>query len=208
MSQATGCWREPVVVAVDEREERVAEERTDADLLASSGEEPAAFRLLYERWAEPLLAYCYRRTRDPEAALELVAETFAIAYAKRHRFQDRGRPVGAWLFGIARRELARYHRRRRVELRVIGQLGVQVPELDQGSIERVEELADAAWWRSRLDSALARLSKGERAAVQLRVVEQLDYPTVAARLGCTEQAARTRVHRGLGRLAARLEGDR
>jgi RNA polymerase sigma factor (sigma-70 family) len=186
----------------------VGEDRTDAELLAASGEDPGAFRLLYERWAEPLLAYCHRRVLDPEVALELVAETFAIAYAKRHRFQDRGRPVGAWLYGIARRELARYRRRRRVELRAIGRLGAQVPELDQRSIERIEELVDATRWRARLDTALARLSEGERAAVRLRVVEQLDYPTVAARLGCSEQAARTRVHRGLGRLATRLEGER
>jgi RNA polymerase sigma factor (sigma-70 family) len=186
----------------------VGEERTDAELLGASGKDPGAFRLLYERWAEPLLGYCYRRTLDPEVALELVAETFAIAYAKRHRFRDRGRPVGAWLYGIARRELARYHRRRRVELRAIGRLAVQLPILDQPSIERVEELVDAAWWRTTLDGALARLSEAERDAVRLRVVEQLDYPTVAARLGCSEQAARTRVHRGLGRLAARLEGYR
>lgn len=183
-------------------------ERTDAELLAASGEDPRAFRLLYQRWAEPLLGFCYRRTLDPEAAMELVAETFAIAYAKRHRFQDRGKPVSAWLYGIARNELARYHRRRRVELRAIGRLAVQLPTLDQTSIERVEELVDAAWWRTTLDGALARLSEGEREAVRLRVVEQLDYPTVAARLGCSEQAARTRVHRGLGRLATRLEGSR
>jgi DNA-directed RNA polymerase specialized sigma24 family protein len=73
----------------------VDEERPDAELLACSGEDPEAFRLLYERWAEPLLGFCYRRAPDAEVALELVAETFAIAYAKRHRFQDRGRPVGA-----------------------------------------------------------------------------------------------------------------
>jgi RNA polymerase sigma-70 factor, ECF subfamily len=186
----------------------VGGERTDAELLAAAGTDPGAFRLLYERWAEPLFGFCYRRTLDPEVALELVAETFAVAYAKRHRFQDRGKPVGAWLHGIARRELARHHRRRRVELRAIGRLAVQLPELDQASIERVEELVDADWWRTKLDGALARLSERERDAVRLRVVEQLDYPTVAARLGCSEQAARTRVHRGLGRLATRLEGFR
>ena len=186
----------------------MSEERTDAELLAASGEDAAAFRVLYERWAEPLLGFCYRHTLDPEVALELVAETFAVAYGKRHRYQDRGKPVGAWLYGIARRELQHYRRRRRVELRAIRRLAVQVPALDEASIERVEALADAAWWRAKLDGALSRLSKGERDAVRLRVVEQLDYPTVAARLGCSEQAARVRVHRGLGRLAARLEGYR
>jgi RNA polymerase sigma factor (sigma-70 family) len=179
--------------------------RTDGELLRAADHDPHAFRVLYDRWAKPLLAFCYRRTGDPEASLDLVAETFAIAYQKRHRYRDRGRPVGAWLYGIAARELAAYRRRQRVELRACQRLAVAVPPLDDTSLERIEELVDAAQWRTALGEALAQLTTAERDAIRLRVIEQLDYPTVAARLRCSEQAARARVHRGLTRLATTLE---
>jgi RNA polymerase sigma-70 factor (ECF subfamily) len=183
----------------------VTDEPSDAELLARSGCDPEAFRALYERWAEPLLAFCYRRTFDAEVALELVAETFAIAYAKRERYRDRGRAVGAWLYGIARNEVAQYQRRQRVELKAVRRFALQMPALDEESTERIEELVDAERWRATLASALALLSTSERRAVQLRVIDQLDYPIVAAQLGCSEQAARVRVHRGVTRLAASLE---
>ena len=178
---------------------------TDSQLLRAADHDPHAFRVLYERWAKPLLAFCYRRTSDPEASLDLVAETFAIAYQKRHRYRDRGRPVGAWLYGIAARELAAYRRRQRVELRACQRLAVTIPPLDDTSLERVEELVDAAQWRATLGQALTQLTTAERNAVQLRVIQQLDYASVAAQLRCSEQAARARVHRGLTRLATTLE---
>jgi len=178
---------------------------TDGELLRADDHDPHAFRVLYDRWAKPLLAFCYRRTCDPEASLDLVAETFAIAYQKRHRYRDRGRTVGAWLYGIAGRELAAYRRRQRVELRACQRLALTVPPLDDVSLERIEELVDAAQWRTALGQALAQLTATERDAVRLRVTEQLDYATVAARLRCSEQAARARVHRGLTRLATTLE---
>jgi RNA polymerase sigma-70 factor (ECF subfamily) len=76
---------------------------------------------------------------------------------------------------------------------------------DDTSLERIEELVDAAHWRAALAEALAQLTTAERDAVRLRVIDQLDYATVAARLRCSEQAARARVHRGLARLATTLE---
>jgi DNA-directed RNA polymerase specialized sigma24 family protein len=44
--------------------------------------------------------------------------------------------------------------------------------------------------------------------VRLRVVDELAYPVVAARLGITEQAARARVSRALRVLAVALEPAR
>jgi DNA-directed RNA polymerase specialized sigma24 family protein len=74
---------------------------TDAERLVASRHDPAAFRELYDRWAERLLAYFYRRVFDAEVAADLLAETFAVAYERRHRFRDMGRPGSAWLFGAA-----------------------------------------------------------------------------------------------------------
>lgn len=60
---------------------------------------------LYDRHAEAILAV--RRTWDPEVAVDILAETFAVALVARHRLRDHDREAErAWLYGIARRELA------------------------------------------------------------------------------------------------------
>ena len=53
--------------------------RTDAELLIASRDDAHAFRELYDRWADRLLAYFYRRTLDTEVAGDLLAETFGLA---------------------------------------------------------------------------------------------------------------------------------
>jgi RNA polymerase sigma factor (sigma-70 family) len=181
------------------------DERTDAELLIASRDDPGAFRVLYDRWAMKLMQYFYRRTLDAEASADLVAETFAVAYLRRRRFRDVGSPGGAWLYGIAKRELGRFRRRKGVELRAIRRLGVEVPPIDDGSIRRIEELVDLSQYRRELEAALGRLSAKEREAVQLRVVEERPYPEVAGLLGCSEGAARVRVHRALHRMADWVE---
>ncbi|MCW2989990.1 MAG: polymerase, sigma-24 subunit, subfamily [Solirubrobacterales bacterium] len=180
---------------------------TDAEIIVASRTEPARFRALYDRHADDLLAYFYRRTFDAEVAADLLAETFAVAFEKRGRFRDRGRPGGAWLYGIAAKELSHWYRRRSVELRAARRLGVAVPALDDESIARIEALADSAAERTRMSEALTRLPVGERDAVRLRVIDELDYGSIAARLRCSEGAARTRVHRGLARLRQQMEAQ-
>ncbi len=179
--------------------------RSDAELIVASRGDPHAFRELYDRWADTLLAYFYRRVLNAEVAADLLAETFAVAFEARGRFRDVGKPAGAWLYGIARRELSHYFRRRHVELRAARRLGIQIPALDQESTAAIEALVDADAQRTALTQAMSRMSPAERDAVQLRVVAELDYEEIAVRLSCSESAARVRVHRGLARLSQEME---
>src|SRR5215469_16819736 len=130
--------------------------KSDAELILASREDPGAFRELYDRWAENMLAYFYRRVLDPEVAADLLAETFAVAFERRGRFRDIGRPGGAWLYGIASKELAHFFRRRRVERRAVHRLGIAVPVLDDESIARIDALVDADQHRRALEVALGR----------------------------------------------------
>jgi RNA polymerase sigma-70 factor, ECF subfamily len=181
---------------------------TDAELIVASRDDPRAFRELYDRWAERLLAYFYGRVLDADVAADLLAETFAVAYERRRRFRDLGRPGGAWLYGIASKELSHWFRRQEVERRAVRRLGIQVPDLDDVSRCAIEALADADEHRAALSAALQRLGPGERDAVHLRVVAELGYDEIAARLNCSEAAARVRVHRGLARLNTLMEATR
>ena len=178
---------------------------TDAELILASRRDPAAFRELYDRWADGLLAYFYRRVLDPEVAADLLAETFAVAFERRRRFRDVGRPGAAWLYGIAAKELSHWFRRQEVERRAVRRLAIEVPPLDDESIARIETLADMDAHRAALAAALTRMSDGERRAVELRVVGELGYGEIAMRLDCSEAAARVRVHRGLARLNHLME---
>jgi RNA polymerase sigma-70 factor (ECF subfamily) len=180
---------------------------TDAELILASRDDPGAFRALYDRWAERLLVYLYRRVLDAEVAADLLAETFAVAYERRSKFKDVGSPGGAWLNGIATKELSHWFRRQDVELRAVRRLGIAMPELDHDTIARIEALADVDEHRVALTAALERMTGGERDAVQLRVVAELDYREIASRLGCTEGAARRRVHRGLARLNNLMQAE-
>jgi RNA polymerase sigma-70 factor, ECF subfamily len=177
----------------------------DAELIVASRHDPHAFRELYDRWAERLLAYFYIRVLDAEVAADLLAETFAVAYERRGRFRDIGRPGGAWLYGIASKELAHWFRRQAVDRRALQRLGLHVPPLDDESIARIEALVDVDARRADLVAALDQMSSLERDAVELRVVSELEYEEIATRLGCTEAAARVRVHRGLARLNRLME---
>ncbi len=180
---------------------------TDEELIVASCDDPRAFRELYDRWAERLLAYFYRRVLDAEVAADLLAETFAVAYRRRKRFRNVGRPGGAWLYGIAAKELSHWFRRQEVERRALRRLGVTVPALDEESIARIEALVDADEHRVALTAALSRLSVAEREAVHLRVVAELGYTEIATRLDCSEGAARRRVHRGLARLNTLMQTE-
>jgi RNA polymerase sigma-70 factor (ECF subfamily) len=161
---------------------------------------------LYERHAQRLLLFLARRTYDAEAALDLTAETFAQAYLRRGRFRGETEDDAvAWLYGIARKQLAMFFRRGSAERRALARLGVERPELTPEEHARIESLAELADLRQAVAAGLERLSGEQRRAVELRVVEERSYAQVAAALDITEQAARARVSRGLRALAAALD---
>jgi len=153
---------------------------------------------LYDRHAEPMLAFFARRTYAPEVAVDLLAETFATAFEDRDQYRGGdARAAGAWLFGIARHRLADYFRRGQVERRMMERLGVERRPLTDVEYDRIEELAASQELRRAVADELAGLPCDQREAVRLRVVEELPYDELARSLGISEQTARARVSRAL-----------
>jgi RNA polymerase sigma-70 factor (ECF subfamily) len=177
---------------------------SDEQLLAASRRDPSQFGVFYDRHAAAVLAFCVRRTGSVETALDLTAEVFAAAYAKRTAFRRTGAPARAWLYGIARRQIGTFHRRSRVADRYRRRFGIP-PVAVSDDLDRIEALADLDAISPALNGAFALLPQGQQRAVELRVLDQLPYAEVARRLGCSEGAARVRVSRALTRLAETLE---
>lgn len=167
---------------------------------------PGEFDELYRRESEGVLVFFTRRTFDPEIALDLTAETFAEAYVGWRRLRgDSNEERQAWLYTIARRRLARYLRRGRVERDGLVRLGIQLPAMHEDDLALIEERAGLSQLRSALRSELGQLSIEQQRALQLRIVEEQPYEVVARDLGISELAARARVSRGLRALGRTLE---
>jgi RNA polymerase sigma-70 factor (ECF subfamily) len=155
-----------------------------------------------------LLGYFMRRVYDAEAARDLTAETFAQALLSERRFRGATKAeANAWLFTIGKRQFARYVRKGIAERRATKKLGIQLTPLDDEDATQIERLADVEGLRALIIEALKSLSAGQRAAVELRILEELPYPEVASRLGISEQAARARVSRALRILGQVLPDD-
>jgi RNA polymerase sigma factor (sigma-70 family) len=163
------------------------------------------FSILFENHVRDILAYFQRRLADPALAADLAAETFATAFAHRGRYREAS-PALPWLYGIAKNELRHAARRGAARSRSRRRLGIERMEVDDVSIERIEELVDFEPTRRVVRSAVSGLREETAKAVWLRIGEQRSYEDVAQILGCSVGAARVRVSRGLQKLAKTLEG--
>jgi len=161
---------------------------------------------LFDRTSGALLGFFMSRIYDPEASVDLVAETFAAAFQDRRQFRGQGDDaLRAWLYGIARHELADYFRRGQVERRALSRLGVERRALTDAEYDRIEELSASQAIRLRCADGLVSLPDDQREAVRLRVVEDQSYESVAQSLGVSEETARSRVSRGLRSLRTLLD---
>jgi RNA polymerase sigma factor (sigma-70 family) len=128
-------------------------------------------------------------TGNRVVAEDLTGETFEKAFRLWRRFDPRRGTPRVWLCRIARGTALDHfrseERRRRREERYARQLpDAEEPPLGPGALE----------------SALTRLSPSDREVIALRVLLELDGPTVARLLGISTTACSTRLSRALKRL--------
>jgi RNA polymerase sigma-70 factor (ECF subfamily) len=175
-------------------------------LLVRARDNPELFADFYAEHYEQVLQFFARRIFDPETAFDLMAETFASAFAALPSFRGQTEAEGhAWLWVIARNQLFGWSKRGAVERRGLAALGIEVSPMGAAEFERIEELASLDGIKDELMSALGDLAPDQRVAVRMRVIDEHPYSKISASLGISEQVARARVSRGLRELARRLQ---
>jgi RNA polymerase sigma factor (sigma-70 family) len=165
---------------------------------AARAEAEARFSRLYEENWEDLLDYARRRAATPEDAADLVAETFLVAWRRLGNVPP-GARTRLWLFGVARRLLANQRRgelrRDRLADRLRGELATAVAS---------DAAPDPA---GSVVGALERLEEKDREVLLLAGCEELQPAEIAAVLGISAVAARSRLHRARRRFIRALEVD-
>jgi RNA polymerase sigma-70 factor (ECF subfamily) len=166
-------------------------------LVEQACQESQAFGALYDRYVDRIYAYAARQSNgDATLAQDVTAATFEKALRHIQRYRWQGVSFCAWLYRIARNELAQYHRRQRFLAPLLAW---------QANEARVEKAVQANEQRDELHEALARLPAKDREVITLRFFEELASAEVAEVLNCSTAQVYVRLHRALGRLRQELE---
>jgi RNA polymerase sigma-70 factor (ECF subfamily) len=184
-----------------------SDQRTDSELLVAARVDAEAFAVFYRRRVRAVLAFFRRRVADPEAAADLMAETFAAALLSLDRYTPTEADGSAWLFAIARHKLSDALRRGQVQDDARRALALERLELDDEDLRRVDETLSTPAEGETAVEALADLRAEQRDAITARVIEERGYADIATDLRCSEAVVRQRVSRGLRELRTRV-GER
>lgn len=147
---------------------------------------------LWQRHAGRVWAYAARRV-GRDAADDVVADTFVVAWRHRRRRPERDLP---WLYGVARRVIAG---RRRSEDRRRRLAERAAAETTTGPVTPDHPMAAA--------DALARLSPRDREALLLTAWEGLAPEEAARALGISDVSYRMRLSRARRRLDDEMRGE-
>jgi RNA polymerase sigma factor (sigma-70 family) len=173
----------------------------DATVIAESLADPERFAVLFDRHAPLIHRYAGRRA-GPQAADDVVAETFLAAFRRRASYDLGYRDARPWLYGIATNLISQH---RRDEVRQVRIRQAAVPEPDHpGHADRVVADVTAGAMRGLLAAALAGLSAGDRDVLLLIAWEQLTYDETAHALGIPVGTVRSRLNRARGVVRAAL----
>jgi RNA polymerase sigma factor (sigma-70 family) len=175
----------------------------DATLILRSRQEPECFAALFRRHVAAIQRYVVRRL-GPDAADDVVAETFLTAFTQRGQYQDSRPDARPWLYGIATNLIGRYRRAELRQYRVLARTGTD--PVTEPFTDRVDAVVSAGRASRRLAAALARLPAGHRDALLLVAWGDLTYEQAALALGVPVGTVRSRLSRARGSLR-RVLGD-
>jgi RNA polymerase sigma-70 factor, ECF subfamily len=174
----------------------------DIDILrAVAGGDHLAFKRLVERYQSRLFNFLYRYLRDREAAEDLTQEVFLKVYRAAPRFEPRAK-VRTWIFTIAYNLAVNELRRRQRR----GFFGLFVPEDREGVTMEAPEAGDRLELAETMTKALSLLPDNQKAALLLRVRDELSYQEIGEILGVSRSSVESLLFRARERLRRLLRG--
>ena len=154
------------------------------------------FNELYERHNRAVLAFCLRRTKEPDA-YDATSEVFSVAW---RRIDDvpKGEMELAWLFCVAKKVMSRQWRSARRFQKLVARIGSQpgrsAPDTAAVVVQRDEY--------TRVVEAAAQLKPNDLEILRLAAWEGLPHLQISEVLGISVAAVDQRLHRAKKRLAA------
>lgn len=176
-------------------------------LAAAADGDADAFSVFFRRHARAVTSYAVRRCDNPDDVADLVSDTFMIALQASGRYVPETDTALPWLFGIARRVLARQRRRKTGFSRLLVKSSNSHPRFQGMEEDAIAAAIDARRSAPALAAALDTLSQGERDVLELVAFEGLSPSEAALALDLTPNAARLKLSRARKHLRRVLGPD-
>jgi RNA polymerase sigma-70 factor (ECF subfamily) len=163
---------------------------------ALNGNDPAAIGLLWDRYAEDLLAYLQAILCSLHDAEDVLQTVFVRIVRKRHRLMA-ARCLDAYVYRITRNEALRLigHRKRNRAAKPVKESWLLVPE----SSGEPNDLAE------QLQTALGHLPQPQREVIVMKVYRQKTFLEIAQLLGLSQNTVASRYRYGMEKLRILLE---
>jgi RNA polymerase sigma-70 factor, ECF subfamily len=153
-----------------------------------------AFEHLYAKYYDKVYSIAKGILLNSEEASDAVQEIFTLVYRNIQRFDRRAR-FSTWLFRISVNRSIQEARKNRNKYRL-----VELNEALAKAVQEGDESVDPKVHRS-----MVRMQPHDRAALVLYYWEELSLEELAQSLGCTPNAAKTRLYRARERFRSLYE---
>lgn len=174
-------------------------------VLARSVREPDDFAAIYDSHFAEIYRYVAGRL-GRNVADDLAAETFLVAFRKRHRFDPERGSVRPWLYGIATILVGQHRRKELRRYRALARAGRQVLDAADSHDDRVADVVTAEQLGRELAAALAGLRHGDRDVLLLVAISELTHHEVAQALDIPYGTVGSRLSRARRKLRTALGG--
>jgi RNA polymerase sigma-70 factor (ECF subfamily) len=162
-------------------------------IIRAKARDPEALTEIYHRYHAGIERYIYHRVQDVELAQDIAADVFVRMLERIDRFEDRGWPISAWLYRIARDRSIDVLRRQSTHATIPIQPW-------HGQADGPEETVIRTLEYDELRPLLDSLTSDQRSVIELRFWGELDIQATAARLERTEGAVKGLQHRAVNAL--------
>lgn len=162
-----------------------------------------ALTTLFDRYADNVHTYCFRRTASWSTAEDATANVFLEVWRGRSKVTTAHGSALPWLYGVANNVCRNANRSSNRWLRMLSRVPQQPSEHDHadlvaGRIDSERQMADVL-------AAIERLSQSEQDVLALVVWSGLTYEAAAAALGVPVGTVRSRLSRARRRLAMTID---
>ena len=178
----------------------MVEDRHALLMLRFQSGDSGAFHELYEDYKFPLLNFIYRFCQDRRVAEELCQEVFIRVYKSASSYEAKAK-FSTWLYRIATNICLNELRSGKYQYELVpssldknepGKEPLGFEDTDQA---RADDDMEARELNIAVRQAIAQLPKKQRLAILFSIYQQLSYKDIGERIGCSEGAVKSMIHR-------------